>query len=100
MTKPRPYAIAWATTDAVCVDIPLADGSAVYTVRYPRTTAGLADALNILIQHAEPILAKAPDRVPEINSHLRADKPAKPKPGTAESRSLAADIVRRMFGKG
>ena len=50
--RPANAAIAWATKDAVFVELPSRAGP-VYVVRYPRTAEGLANALNVLIDNPE-----------------------------------------------
>lgn len=48
--RPPSTAIAWATKDALFVEIPCRDGPP-YITRYPRTADGLAKALNVLVKN-------------------------------------------------
>ena len=51
--RPPSAAIAWATPDAIFVEIPAKAGGPPFICRYKRTASGLAAALNILIQHED-----------------------------------------------
>ena len=51
--RPKAAAIAWATKTEIFVEIPCRDGPP-YVCRYPKSTTGLASALNILIENADP----------------------------------------------
>lgn len=54
--RPPKAAIAWATPDAIFVEIPCAQpGQPPYIARYRKTVNGLTAALNILIEHEEPV---------------------------------------------
>lgn len=50
--RPSHAAIAWATKDAIYVEIPCIGGPP-YITRYHKTEAGLAAALNIICEHPE-----------------------------------------------
>ncbi len=50
--RPGNAAIAWATKDAIFVEIPSKSGPP-YVARYARDVHGLAAALNIVIEHAD-----------------------------------------------
>jgi hypothetical protein len=50
--RPATAAIAWATARDLFVEIPSRSGPP-YIARYARTAEGLAQALNVLIDHAE-----------------------------------------------
>ena len=50
--RPATAAIAWCTPRELFVEIPSRAGPP-YIARYPRTAEGLAQALNVLIDHAE-----------------------------------------------
>lgn len=84
-------AIAWAAKDGIYVEFPTKSGPP-YITRFPKTANGLASALNILIENPAP----APTLPP-------ADHPSIRRFGTnasAEVRTQAADIVRKMLLKG
>lgn len=85
--RPANAAIAWATKDAIFVEYPVKGGGPPYIVRYHKTAAGLAAALNILIENSAPA-AQSPANHPAIKR-----KGA----GSAAQQELAADVVRRMF---
>lgn len=68
--RPARCAIAWATKDAIFVEIPCSQpGQPPYIARYPKTERGLIGALNILIEHEEA----APRSIP--TSHPAITKP-------------------------
>lgn len=85
--RPPSTAIAWATRDAIFVEIPC-KGSAPYICRYPRTSEGLVAALNILIENPEP----APRSIPATHPAI---KRAKPEFNDAE-REKVRDILKGM----
>lgn len=65
--RPARTAIAWATKDAIFVEIPCsAPGQPPYIARYRKTVDGLTAALNILIEHEEPTHRPVPQAHPAI----------------------------------
>ena len=83
--KPPQAATAWATRDGLFVEYPMKAGGPPYIVRFKRTIEGLAAALNILIEHAEPASPKP------------AKHPAVKRVGASpETRAIAATIVRGL----
>lgn len=63
LTSARPphAAIAWATKDALYVEIPhKLPGNPPFIVRYRKSTDGLAQALNILLEHADAPYTRPP----------------------------------------
>ena len=92
--RPARTAIAWATKDAIFVEIPCKD-SAPMIVRYRKTLDGLIAALNILIEHEEP----APRQIPV--AHAKVTKvpqgaSSRASWATEEQRAKARDILKRM----
>ena len=65
--RPPKTAIAWATKDAIFVEIPCAAaGQPPFIARYRKTVDGLTAALNILIEHEEPAARSVPQAHPAI----------------------------------
>lgn len=85
-TNPAPRAIAYATRDALFVEIPCKDGPP-YTCRYHRTAEGLAAALNILIEHEAATTTQITDH-PKITRPLAKF--------TDANRQAALDVLRRL----
>lgn len=86
--RPSVAAIAWATRDAIFVEIPCRDGPP-YVARYHRTAEGLASALNILIDN------------PETETRSIARDHPKIKHGTApkfdgEERARVQEIMKKV----
>ena len=67
--RPPQAAIAWATRDAIFVEMPTAAGPP-YICRYPKSTEGLIAALNILIENPEA----APRTIPASHPAIRRPK--------------------------
>lgn len=65
--RPPRTAIAWATKDAIFVEIPCSQpGQPPFIARYRKTVDGLTAALNILIEHEEPTHRSVPAAHPAI----------------------------------
>lgn len=92
--RPPRVAIAWATKDAIFVEIPCRDSGPPFICRYHKTTEGLAKALNILIEHQ--------DYVPTVAADPNANHPAikKSNPRTAwateDQRAATRNVLRRL----
>lgn len=92
--RPTSAAIAWATPDAIYVEIPCRDGPP-YIARYRKTIDGLTAALNILIEHDDPaprpqaIAHPAVKKVPQ-GATSRASW------ATEDQRQKARDILKRL----
>lgn len=85
---PPNTAIAWATRDEIFVQYPMKSGGPPFITRFRKTADGLAQALNIIIEHAAPSPRPIPTSHPAIQRKGT---------GTAEQREMAAAIVRRLF---
>ena len=86
--RPLKAAIAWATKDAIYCEIPCKDGPP-YIVRYHKTEAGLAAALNIICE------------TPEVESRtlVQTAHPAirRPKPVFDEAeRQGVRDVLKKL----
>lgn len=92
--RPPKCAIAWATKDAIFVEIPCRDGPP-YIARYRKTVDGLTAALNILVEHDDPaprpqaIAHPAVKKVPQGASARAAW-------ATDDQRAKAREILKRM----
>ena len=82
--RPLRAAIAWATKDAIFVEIPCRDGPP-YIARYRKTLEGLTAALNILIEHEDP----APRQIPAAHAKI-----TKVPQGATSRASWATDAQR------
>lgn len=86
---------AYATPTEICVEVPTSTGTP-YTCRYPKTPEGLAQALNILITHPHSSTFH-PEPHTIINSKLVPKQANTIQRGSPQSRTLAAELVRRLF---
>lgn len=86
--RPPSAAIAWATPDALFVEIPCKNGGPPYIIREKLTIQGLAAALNVLIKNNDPM-----PRVVDQSAHP-AVKVIKPEV-TAKARAPWADDKQR-----
>ncbi|MDE2107069.1 MAG: hypothetical protein KGL39_58220, partial [Patescibacteria group bacterium] len=94
--RPKNAAIAWAYGDCLYVEIPHKDTSMPpVIVRYHRTAMGLADALGILIEHAEAPYSR-PTR--DVNAGHPAIKQVKSKVTASEDQREAARLALRKLG--
>ncbi|MDE2106691.1 MAG: hypothetical protein KGL39_56270 [Patescibacteria group bacterium] len=93
--RPPRAAIAWVHGEAIYVEIPHKDNGPPFIVRYHKTTTGLADALNILIEHAEAPYSR-PTR--DINAGHPAIKQVKSKVVASEDQREAARLALRKLG--
>jgi len=86
--RPTSSAVCWVDAESLVVEIPSHDGSPPYITRYPKTTTGLKQALNVLLENPSP-------KVPATCLTSR------PLPKMAkvpnEARQAASDIVKKMF---
>lgn len=90
--RPPRAAIAWVHGEAIYVEIPHKDGGAPFIVRYHKTTTGLADALNILIEHAD-----APTPIRDPNANHPAIRRSKTTVAATESqREAAREMLKKM----
>ena len=93
--RPSATAIAWATKDALFVEIPCRDGPP-YIARYRKTVEGLTAALNILIEHEEPIQRTIPSTHPAIAKKPTGATSARAPWATDEQRQRARDLLKRL----
>lgn len=97
--RPPNVAIAWATKDAIFVEVPSANGGAPFIVRERRSLAGLAKALNILVEHAEAPLVRH-ESLNNGHTEIKKIEPAKAKATTTwasdQQRERTREILRKM----
>lgn len=100
--RPKGCAIAWATKTEIFVEIPSANPDhPPYIARYRKTAQGLAAALNILIEHEEPVLRQVPASHPAVLTAKRTTggeaKPQKLRAGWAseEQREATRFLLKR-----
>ncbi len=90
--RPPTAAIAWATKDALFVEMPTKDGPP-FIVRYRKTIEGLCEALNILIEHQE----SAPRSVPRDHPKITRPPPPSKAPWASDTdRAKVQDILKRL----
>lgn len=93
--RPPRAAICWFHGGALYCEIPCKDGPP-YIVRYPATATGLAQALNVQIEHED----RAPNPTPKPD--LNAEHPAIKRPkshaewATEEQRAKTQEVLRRL----
>lgn len=87
--RPAATAIAWATKDAIFVEIPCRDGPP-YITRYRKTLDGLTAALNILIEHEELQPRSVPASHPKVNKIDRVPW------ATQRQREATREILRKL----
>lgn len=92
--RPAGCAIAWATKDAIFVEIPCRAGPP-YIVRYRKTLDGLTAALNILIEHEEPAHRPVPAAHP-IAKRAPTGASARAAWATDAQREKAREILRKL----
>ncbi len=90
--RPPATAIAWATKDGLFVELPTKSGPP-YICRYRRTVEGLAEALNILVEHSEASPRSVPTTHPAIT---RPPPPSRAPWATEDQRAKARDILKRL----
>lgn len=88
--RPPRAAIAWATKDAIFVEIPCKDGPP-FIVREHRTAEGLARALNILIENQDHTSAQAATR-----AHPKVRVVGKAVAVTEAERTEVRGILRKL----
>ena len=85
--RPPGTAIAWATKDGIFVEIPCKDGPP-FIVRYHKTTLGLQQALNVLVENPEPASRQVQATHPKITRPTANY--------TDDQRAKARDILKRL----
>ena len=90
--RPPKAAIAWATKDALFVEIPCKDGPP-YVARYHRTAEGLALALNVLIEHEDRGTRSIARDHPKVR-YVGVPKPA----FTDAQRAAASEALAKVMG--
>ena len=90
--RPPSAAIAWATKSELFVEIPSRIGPPLI-VRYRKTIEGLAEALNILIEHAEAAPRSVPRTVPGLT---KAPAPSRTPWATEDQRAKARELLKRL----
>lgn len=90
--RPLGAAIAWATKDALFVEMPTKSGPP-FIVRYRKTVDGLSAALNVLIEHQESAPRSVPRDHPSIS---RPPPPSKAPWATEDQRAKAREILKRL----
>lgn len=98
--RPPTAAIAWATADAIFVEIPHKNGGPPFIIRHRRSVSGLAAALNVLVEHADPQLLRHSDMNrghPAIKT-VEAPKPPKTTAtwATDSQRERTRELLRKM----
>ena len=90
--RPPRTAIAWATKDALFVEIPCKDGPP-YIARYHRTAEGLALALNVLIASPDTGTRSIARDHPKVR-YVGVPKPA----FTDAQRAAASEALAKVMG--
>jgi hypothetical protein len=89
--RPQNVSIAWATKDAIFVEIPCENGPP-YICRYPKNLTGLAKALNVVLEKPERNDVRTLQK-----DHPKVTKvPQNASQFTDASREKTRDILKRL----